>query len=132
MIVNKLNKCFQIRSDKPNSNWLGEEWIIVDDGSELANKIIENYPYINLIIENDILIDVEIDIETRKKENLLNEYIFEIEELKHKLTDTDYQAIKYAERQISEEEYQPIKEQRQAWRDKINELEELITESEVE
>lgn len=56
----------------------------------------------------------------------------EIKELKQKLSDTDYQAIKYAEGQISEEEYQPIKEQRQAWRDRINELEELMRESEVE
>lgn len=47
----------------------------------------------------------------------------EIKELKQKLSDTDYQAIKYAEGQISEEEYQPIKEERQAWRDRINELE---------
>lgn len=47
----------------------------------------------------------------------------EIKELKQRLLDTDYQAIKYAEGQISEEEYQPIKEERQAWRDRINELE---------
>ena len=47
----------------------------------------------------------------------------EIEELKTKLQDTDYQAIKYAEGQISEEEYAPIKAERQAWRNKINELE---------
>ena len=47
----------------------------------------------------------------------------EIKELKQKLADTDYQAIKYAEGQISEAEYQPIKEERQMWRDRINELE---------
>ena len=56
----------------------------------------------------------------------------EIKELIQKLSDTDYKAIKYAEGQISEEEYQPIKEERQAWRDRINELEELMVESEVE
>ena len=44
-------------------------------------------------------------------------------ELKMQLYKTDYQAIKYAEGLISEEEYAPIKAQRQAWRDKINELE---------
>lgn len=47
----------------------------------------------------------------------------EIEIFKQKLSETDYKAIKYAEGQISQEEYLPIKEQRQAWRDKINELE---------
>ena len=47
----------------------------------------------------------------------------EIEKLKQNLSDTDYQAIKFAEGQMSEEEYTPTKEQRQAWRVRINELE---------
>ena len=46
-----------------------------------------------------------------------------IAELKYKLIETDYQAIKYAEGQLTEEEYAPIKAQRQAWRDEINLLE---------
>lgn len=46
-----------------------------------------------------------------------------VAELKQKLFDTDYQAIKYAEGWISEEEYAPMKAQRQTWRDEINELE---------
>lgn len=54
---------------------------------------------------------------------------FKIYILKNKLTKTDYQAIKYAEGQISEEEYAPIKAQRQAWRDEINQLEQLIKEN---
>lgn len=48
----------------------------------------------------------------------------EIAQLKAKLSETDYQAIKYAEGFISDEEYAPIKAQRQAWRERINELEE--------
>ena len=48
---------------------------------------------------------------------------FEIAELKAKLSTTDYQAIKYAEGAMAEEEYAEIKIQRQAWRDRINELE---------
>lgn len=47
----------------------------------------------------------------------------QIAQLKKQLADTDYQAIKYAEGQISEQDYASIKEQRQAWRDEINELE---------
>lgn len=61
--------------------------------------------------------------------------LIEIETLKQQLADTDYQAIKYAEGQITEKEYAPIKAQRQAWRDRINELEaelERLAESEVE
>ena len=47
--------------------------------------------------------------------------------LKQKLASTDYQAIKYAEGQISYEEYAPIKEKRQDLRDRINELEAEVT-----
>lgn len=50
-----------------------------------------------------------------------------IQELKQNLANTDYQAIKYAEGMISENDYQPIKAQRQAWRDEINELELSLT-----
>lgn len=46
-----------------------------------------------------------------------------IQELKDKLNTTDYQAIKYAEGQLTEEEYAAIKAQRQTWRDQINALE---------
>lgn len=50
----------------------------------------------------------------------------EISELKHKLSDTDYKAIKYAEGFLTEEEYKETKAQRQMWRDRINELESKI------
>lgn len=47
----------------------------------------------------------------------------EIAELKAELAGTDYKAIKYAEGWITAEEYEETKSQRQAWRDRINELE---------
>jgi len=43
--------------------------------------------------------------------------------LKRKLAKTDYKAIKYAEGWISAEDYAPIKAERQAIRDQINDLE---------
>lgn len=49
--------------------------------------------------------------------------IASIEQLKSQLTATDYKAIKYAEGLISEADYAPIKAERQALRDRINELE---------
>ena len=49
-----------------------------------------------------------------------------IKVLKNKLSHTDYQAIKYAEGLISDEEYAPIKAQRQVWRDEINSLQEQL------
>lgn len=49
-----------------------------------------------------------------------------IAELKQKLLSTDYQAIKYAEGELTEEEYAPIKAQRKSWRIEINKLEEVL------
>ena len=46
------------------------------------------------------------------------------------LSATDYQAIKHSEGLISEEDYAPIKAQRQALRDRINALEERLREGE--
>ena len=46
----------------------------------------------------------------------------EIEQLKAQLAETDYKAIKYAEGWLTAEEYAPIKAERQALRDRINEL----------
>lgn len=48
----------------------------------------------------------------------------QIDSLKRELEKTDYKAIKFAEGLISVSEYEPIKLQRQAWRDEINRLEE--------
>ena len=49
-----------------------------------------------------------------------------IAELKSLLAQTDYQAIKYAEGQLSASEYAEMKKQRQTWRDEINLLEEEL------
>ena len=46
-----------------------------------------------------------------------------IELLKAQLAATDYQAIKFAEGQLSADEYVPMKTQRAQWRAEINELE---------
>lgn len=124
MIVNKETKKYQTRSDKPNSNWLDDEnYLVVDDNSEISDKIKKYYPYLNLIIENNKIIDVVEDIAAKEHEFEKKNINNEIATLKELLANSDYQAIKYAEGQISEEEYQPIKEQRQVWRDRINELE---------
>ena len=49
-----------------------------------------------------------------------------IVELKQKLQETDYKAIKYAEGELSVEEYAETKAQRRAWREEINKLEEEL------
>ena len=52
-----------------------------------------------------------------------NEIQGEINALKQLLTNSDYQAIKHSEGEISEEDYATIREKRQRWRERINELE---------
>lgn len=56
----------------------------------------------------------------------ISETRLNIAKLKAQLAATDYKALKYAEGLISESDYAPIKAQRQALRDQINELEEHI------
>lgn len=51
---------------------------------------------------------------------LKDQYRLEITQLKKQLSDTDYKAIKYAEGEISAEEYAPDKQQRAYWRRRIN------------
>lgn len=50
----------------------------------------------------------------------------QISEYKKLLSGTDYKTLKYIEGYLTEEEYSETKIQRQEWREKINELEELI------
>ena len=50
------------------------------------------------------------------------EALKQIARLKELLARSDYKAVKYAEGLISEEDYAPIKAQRQLWRDEINAL----------
>lgn len=70
---------------------------------------------------NSIVEDTEYQSRKEQEENQAR-----ISELKALLSQTDYKAIKYAEGLLTEEEYAPIKAQRQAWRDEINQLEQMI------
>lgn len=78
------------------------------------------------VLDNGIYRDMtEEEIKSYQEEN---EQTTEskIAELKQMLADSDYKAIKYAEGLISDEEYEPIKAQRQEWRNEINILEESL------
>ena len=63
-------------------------------------------------------------------EKLIEQYQSEIVELKKYLSDTDYKAIKFAEGEITESDYQEVKSQRHDTRVRINELESMIEELE--
>ena len=61
---------------------------------------------------------------------LIEQYQSEIIDLKKYLSDTDYKAIKFAEGEITESDYQEVKSQRHDARVRINELESMIEELE--
>ena len=61
-----------------------------------------------------------------EEDKLKDQYRIEIQQLKKQLSDTDYKAIKYAEGQISENDYASVRAERQGYRDRINELEALL------
>ena len=92
------------------------------NGGKDVKKVIdvEGKPYVPAHTEREeILVYIpytEAELKRMKAEG-------EISELKQKLHATDYQAIKYAEGELSAEEYAPTKAERRAWRERINQLE---------
>lgn len=97
---------------------------VLIDGTNVDRHGAQKYPVVdengfyNYEIKNGVLVNRD-----KTADKLIAENKLKIEELKIQLAATDYKAIKYAEGFISEEEYAPIKAERQAMRDKINELE---------
>ena len=85
-----------------------------------ANQVIKDVNGIPTAV--DLYTKSELAIAYKKKR---------IAELKSLLQATDYQAIKYAEGFISEEDYLPIKQTRQEYRNEINELETQIIEEQA-
>ena len=57
---------------------------------------------------------------------IIREKSEQILQLRGMLHNTDFKAIKYAEGELTEEEYAPIKEDRRSWRAQINALEKEI------
>ena len=93
--------------------------IIIDvDGNILPAWIRGNGP---AIMDSDNSYGIEFAIVVRYTDEQKQAF-HEICDCKRYLESTDYQAIKYAEGAISEEEYRPIKERRAQARARINEL----------
>ena len=74
------------------------------------------------IIVHDGKYAICLDFNEEQKKQMMR-----INELKTYLTNTDYQAIKYSDGAISEEDYAPIREQRKQARAEINRIEESYT-----
>ena len=47
------DKRFITNSLYPNSDWIGDADYVVDDTSDLANKIINNYPYFDFVLDDE-------------------------------------------------------------------------------
>jgi sporulation-control protein spo0M len=58
----------------------------------------------------------------------MDEILGEINACKILLAQTDYQALKYAEGAMPEQEFAPIRALRASWRARINELEAVLAE----
>ena len=52
MVVYK-DKHFKMRSDRPDDDFIGNADYVVPDGSELAQKIMEFYPYFEFVFDDD-------------------------------------------------------------------------------
>ena len=88
---------------------------------DIETKEIIGFETREIVVRHPKLIENDNTIEEQKANALKR-----IEELKALLKDSDYRAIKYAEGFYTDEEYKPFKEQRQAYRDEINSLLNLI------
>lgn len=92
------------------------------NGGKDVEKVIdvEGKPYVPAHTERE---DIYVYIPYTDEELEQMSAMREIALLKASLSETDYKAIKFAEGLISEADYAEVKAQRQAWRERINELE---------
>lgn len=113
--------------------------LIVDDKNIIRGIIISplssEFPTVNIGKVEDIhvgfdkyikkkIVKDDVAYETSQKKSAI---LAKIAQLKALLEQTDYEAIKYAEGQLSESEYAEMKQQRKEYRDKINKLEESLS-----
>ena len=91
------------------------QWIIDQPGQEEIPEHIEEE-------------EIQVYIPYTQEELIKREAQSQIQEYKKLLTDSDYKVMKYMEGFLSEEEYLPIKIDRQYWRNKIRQLEDRYTE----
>ena len=58
MIVYK-DKRFISNSEYPDTDWVGDADFVIPDGSDLAEKIKQAYPYFEFVFDGENLVDVE-------------------------------------------------------------------------
>ena len=113
ILFNKENKTVIYKNEKKPKSYTDDlELVEVQEIPIITNAQYLTYENGNILV-ND------------KQPNQKEIAVKRIAELKKSLSETDYLAIKYAEGWLNEEEYAPIKSQRQVWRDEINNLQHL-------
>lgn len=105
---------------EPNTVYFEKHYYDKDGNLIGTSKNIDVEKSTPYIPEKNEYEDIQVYIPYTQKE-LAEKRIYE---LKANLSKTDYVAIKFMEGVITELELRPMKEQRQAWRDEINRLEE--------
>ena len=58
MIVYK-DKRFISNSEYPDTDWVGDADYVIPDGSDLAEKIKQAYPYFEFVFDGEELVDIE-------------------------------------------------------------------------
>lgn len=111
--------------DKTALNRFTEEQLKQSPYNYSFAEIPDESEYEQLIIASDFNDDLTFSQEkyTDRVQKMQNE--IRISMLKQKLQNTDYKAIKFAEGQLTEQEYAETKLQRQVWRNEINSLEKI-------
>ena len=96
-----------------------------ESGGRDIQKVVdvEAIPYIPARVERE---EIGVYIPYTKRELEVMAAQREMSELKAKLAESDYKAIKYAEGFITEPEYAPIRAERQSWRERIGALEAVL------
>ena len=114
----------------PEQQEIQEQWHYrtikeYSNGGKDVEKVIDvvGQPY---IAEHDEVEDILVYKPYSQQEIKVIKNNNRIVELKQKLAETDYKAIKYSEGELSTEEYAETKAQRRAWREEINKLEEEL------
>ena len=97
--------------------------MIIDKDGNIMSAVLLQYGIIVEDIQPDITFHIFLPYEN--EDDIARKA--EILSCKENLTNTDYKTHKYIEGQLTDEEWETAKAERQAWRDRINELEALIT-----
>lgn len=96
----------------------------VDRHGAQRYPVVDENGFYNYVIKNGVLTERDKSQDFKKAASVAR-----ILELKRLLFDSDYKALKFSDGVMTEEEYAPIRAQRQAWRDEINQLEEQYAEN---